>query len=130
MAYLHCHSCDWAQDDFWSWRYNPITKIWDDVKWLWKPRWMGLDRWVIDEIRKYTGIPVVVRESIVFERGGLRPEMAHTEWQVHSWLWLIVEVVKELKVCREQKWWTWGSWKRHKTTAVCPGCGDRNFDID
>ena len=24
MPYLHCHNCDWSQDDFWSKDYNPI----------------------------------------------------------------------------------------------------------
>ena len=29
MSYLHCHSCDFSQDDFWSEGYNPITSIQD-----------------------------------------------------------------------------------------------------
>lgn len=24
MAFLHCHSCDWSQDDFWDETYNPM----------------------------------------------------------------------------------------------------------
>lgn len=27
MAYLHCHNCNWSQDDFWDESYNPITFI-------------------------------------------------------------------------------------------------------
>jgi hypothetical protein len=23
-AYVHCHNCDWGQDDFWSSDYNPV----------------------------------------------------------------------------------------------------------
>ena len=27
MAYLHCHGCDWQQDDFWSLDgYNPLAE--------------------------------------------------------------------------------------------------------
>jgi len=27
MAYLHCHDCDWSQDDFWSLdEYNPLCE--------------------------------------------------------------------------------------------------------
>ena len=29
MAYLHCHDCDWQQDDFWSAQYNPIRSLLD-----------------------------------------------------------------------------------------------------
>jgi hypothetical protein len=25
MSFVHCHACEWTQDDFWSWKgYNPI----------------------------------------------------------------------------------------------------------
>ena len=32
MAYLHCHSCEWQQDDFWNNVYNPIRYLlnWED----------------------------------------------------------------------------------------------------
>ena len=42
--YLHCHSCNWEQDDFWSRHYNPLTVICSDVRWLGRPRMMELDR--------------------------------------------------------------------------------------
>lgn len=25
MSYLHCHNCNWSQDDFWHETYNPVT---------------------------------------------------------------------------------------------------------
>lgn len=27
MAFLHCHECDWEQDDFWDEHYNPIKSL-------------------------------------------------------------------------------------------------------
>ena len=38
MAYLHCHSCYWQQDDFWSETYNPIQSLQDWAKNLLDPK--------------------------------------------------------------------------------------------
>lgn len=124
MAYLHCHSCDWSQDDFWSWSYNPLTKIWSDVKWLARPRVMSLDDRIVNDITEYTGVRV--RRSCGKHPGQIK---------VFSWQWLIVEAVKDWKIFRAQSWWTWESWKSawEKRTAdkpLCPSCGEQNFDID
>jgi len=27
MAFIHCHHCNWGQDDFWSESYNPIKGL-------------------------------------------------------------------------------------------------------
>lgn len=113
MAYLHCHSCDWSQDDFWHKRYNPLTKIWDDIKWLWKLRMIEFDACTVKDLIKHTHVPVIRNECKVF-----------------SWSWLILEVVKEIKIVLRQKWWTWESWKKHKDFAICPQCGMKDFDID
>ncbi len=32
MAYLHCHNCDFSQDDFWHEGYNPVTCFNDDLE--------------------------------------------------------------------------------------------------
>jgi hypothetical protein len=31
-AYVHCHTCEWSQDDFWSKDYNPVRFLlnWED----------------------------------------------------------------------------------------------------
>lgn len=112
MAYLHCHSCSWAQDDFYTKRYNPITKIRDSIKWLWKPRIIGFDGWVIQDIAKYTHVPVVHKNNRVF-----------------TWNWLIVEIAKELKLVFRQRWWTWRSFEK-EPNKVCPSCGSGKLDID
>jgi hypothetical protein len=123
MAYLHCHTpkCGWEQDDFWSWKYNPVTKIWNDITWLIRPRIIELDEWIIDDITKYTYVPV---RRFVAQKG---------QFRVHSWNWLLVEIVKDIKIAAQQKWWTWKSWERawtKKIKPVCPRCGKQCFDID
>lgn len=164
MAYLHCHSCDWGQDDFWSLRfrfrwkkfskswwklgldfgYNPISKIINDIKWLWRPRWFSLDTCIVAELIEYTGVNVWVRKrkrliivpdvkgvmNVPAVWDGPTKEREVTERVVFSWQWLLLEFVKEWKNFRKMKWWTWDQWKNDRETAVCPKCGDRNFDID
>jgi len=119
MAYLHCHNCDWSQDDFWTFRYNPITKFWDKIKWLWKPKFIELDDWLIDDLEKYTKIYVWKFKN---------SKRCHKK--VFSWDWLFLELVKNWRLFREQKWWTWKSWKKKSKTALCPKCKTHNFDID
>ena len=31
--YLHCHNCDWSQDDFWDKGYNPLKSMmyWEEA---------------------------------------------------------------------------------------------------
>jgi hypothetical protein len=114
--YLHCHSCDWSQDDFWSKHYNPMTKIWDDIKWLWKPRIISFDIHTINDLKKYTHVPVFT--------------WGKSYQRCFSWNWLILQFVKEYKNAKSQKWRTLKSWNKYKDTAVCPKCKKKNFDID
>ncbi len=117
MSYLHCHSCDWSQDDFWNKKYNPLTKIWDDIKWLWKPKIIKLDIYTMNELIKYTHVPIIRKKT-------------RSDYKAFSWNWFILELVKEIRIFFQQKWWTWKSWKKHKDIAFCPKCKKRNFDID
>lgn len=121
MAYLHCHTkgCGWSQDDFWAKGYNPLTKTWSDIKWLIRPRMLELDTWLVDDLTKYTGVWMWRFKA---EFSG--------QARVFSWQWLLLELKREIKCIRKQKWWTWESWKKDKATAVCPKCGLRDFDID
>ena len=117
MADLHCHSCDWLQDDFWMWEwtwkiwkfrpfgYNPISLMIDDIREYIKPRYSILETWIARE-------------------RGLKSNKIHA-WRLLMWGWK-----RHFTVIFTMKWRTWESWKKHKDTAVCPGCGDRNFDID
>ena len=124
MSYLHCHTkgCGWSQDDFYSWRYNPATKIWDDLKQLWKPRIIRRDGYLIDDLVKYTIVPIIIFKN---KKKG--------DYQVFSWNWLILEIVKDIKLGVTTKWWTQKSFKKayDKGKAFCPKCKKSNmFDID
>jgi len=121
MAYLHCHSCDWSQDDFWCRSYNPITKFWSDIKWLIRPQLMDLDEGIVNDLTKYTHVPI-------FRFRARRRRIIDVK--IHTWNWLLLEFVKEIRITLAQRWWTTEAWNRSKKTARCPGCGDRNFDID
>lgn len=122
MSYLHCHTkgCGWSQDDFYSKRYNPFTKIWSDVKWLINPKHMKMDDSIVKDLIKYTKIPVY---KIATERNQIT---------VFSWNWLLLEIVKDIKVAVETKWWTYKKFKKDYDAgkALCPKCKQNNFDID
>lgn len=158
MAFLHCHTegCGWSQDDFWQlfvrrrwakhwWQkirfgYSPITRTWNKLIWLIKPRWIGLDKWIIHDMQEYTGVRVEFREvrkklndkkfSRSSEKSKYPADIYYYECQVYSWAWLWLELVAEWKNIKRMKWWTWKSWKKTRDNAVCPKCGLRNFDID
>lgn len=73
MSYLHCHTkgCGWSQDDFYSKRYNPFTKIWSDIRFFWKPRMIEWDsmfaRKEMPNIMKYTGVSIKIHVKQVFK---------------------------------------------------------------
>lgn len=102
MAYLHCHTkgCGWSQDDFWHRRYNPLTKLWSDIRWLWLPRMIRINT-----------------------EGGIHP-------RIFSWHALLLEVKKEIRNILHMKWWTYKSFMKERNTALCPKCGKSDFDID
>ena len=131
MAYIHCAKCDWEQGDFWSWKYNPITNIWDNIKWLWIPKIIYLDDWIITDITAYTGIKVHLFEKPIKKnipaktQDGKNIKVARFDFcrkGVFSWQWLIVEIVKDFKNAKKMKWWTYKKLK-HDRKSCCPSCG-------
>lgn len=132
MAYLHCHSCCWSQDDFWSKRYNPLTKLCSKIKWLGIPRLIEFDKWVLHELCEYTNIPVLrfkTHTQDIYVKNHRNIPSTSTV-KIFSWNMLVLEFVKELKIFKRQKWWTYKAWKKDKDSATCPHCGKHNFDID
>lgn len=106
--YLHCHSCDWSQDDFYSEvGYNPSRYLssWNDR--LCGEKSKNIDEQFTDdsEFLKNNG-PITTREVIAREYENFA------------------------KRIREMKWVTYEQWIREKDNAVCPKCGAKNFDID
>ena len=122
MAYLHCHNCDWGQDDFWDWKvewsrlhkwsyrpfgYNPLSLVLEDIAEYVRPRYVGLDSFHAEEM------------------GWPNP--------IFSWRLLRWNLSRHVKQLFTQTWWTYeGFIKDNKAgTAKCPGCGSStHFDID
>lgn len=107
MAYLHCHTknCGWEQDDFYSVDgYNPI---------------MYLKNWMEDLCGDDIDKPFTDDALFLRQNGNM------TTREV-----IAREFDKYAKRIREMKWVTYEQWKRDKDSAVCPKCGERNFDID
>ena len=107
MAYLHCHNCNWSQDDFWSETYNPGTCAKDDEQALLNS---NLDDYFTD------------CTSFIEKHGKItrREEIArHFE--------------RLAKLIRTMKFRTFEEFKFAKENglALCPQCGKRvEFDID
>ena len=146
MAYLHCHTkgCNWSQDDFYSKLYNPLTKIWSDIKWLWKPKMIDFDFMFVEtdyvDLKKFTKISVKFfkREKQIISGRIKQMDCEGNEIKLKtiyicfSWNWLLLEIVKDIRVGLQMRWWTYKSFKNafHKGKAKCPECGLVNFDID
>ena len=113
MAYLHCHNCNWEQDDFYTKNYNVLTNILDDLKWTAKPRIMKFDIQTVEDMVEFMFIPII-------HKGG----------KVFSWNWLLVEIERDIRSFFIMKWRTMKKWNEVKDTANCPNCGERDFDID
>ena len=123
MAFLHCHNCDWEQDDFWEWRikwtelhkwryrpfgYNPLSLILEDIAENIWPRRQHYDQWFADEVGWKTNRP-------------------------HSWFVMMWGIKKHFKRLFTQTWWTERAFKKDYNAGVakCPNCGKADeFDID
>jgi len=127
MAFLHCHSCHWSQDDFWNfrigrngywkipfiklyWKYNPISCFLMYVfkkNGYWFPKRIKFDEYVIKE------------------RSWKRKDP-------HSWFLILYEFKRMIRKFKRQKWWIYKNWKKDYDAgkAKCPNCGKINFDID
>lgn len=121
MAYLHCHSCDWSQDDFWSWNWSGVKKFW---KWSYRPFGYNPFSLLLEDIAFYAKPKIVKMDSWWAEENGFKTA------NIHSWRMLVRSVKLRFKGIANMKWWTWESWKKSKDNATCPGCGAQNFDID
>ena len=102
MAFAHCHRCAWSQDDFWSWRQNPITVFFRIyVPTYFKPHFM----WVETGGAKLNNFKRVKR---------------HTWWLlVKAVWWMLVKIFT-------MHWWTYESWRKdyRRGYGMCPKCGN------
>jgi len=105
MSFLHCHSCDFEQDDFYSVEgYNPAKYL---------QGWMG--DLCKDDIDKQftTDIEWVKQNGPISRREAIAQQFEKFAERIRNMPWITVE-----------------QWNRDKKTAVCPKCGARDFDID
>ena len=106
--YLHCHSCGWSQDDFYSEDgYNPARYLasWNDC--LCGDEADKIDKQFSDDSEfLHNNGPISTREVIARE------------------------YERFAKRIREMKFVTYEQWIAEKDEAVCPKCGAQDFDID
>jgi hypothetical protein len=107
MSFLHCHTpnCHWEQDDFYSLDgYNPAEYL---------KSWM--EQLCADDVDEQFSTDI----QFVKELGPIsKREVIAQEFE------------KFADRIRKMPWVTWEQWERDRETAVCPKCGQRNFDID
>lgn len=118
MAYLHCHNCDWEQDDFWDLEYyNPIRCLRDEEQDLvfgsleapmdmdigWKNE--CIDAGLLDESKR-TATYLTKREVVIFH---FRQAISRIEGM---------------------KYRTMEEYKKLNPERVCPKCGKQALDID
>jgi len=114
VAYLHCHSCDWEQDDFWEpGGYNPFRD--DKIEWLRECLWSPKMRFDGGFYADHPELPVYADEEGEYVRG---QDVAALE------LRRMEQQVSNMAVP------TFEDWKRVRETFKCPRCGAQNWDID
>jgi hypothetical protein len=143
MAFVHCHGtvhgpCNWEQDDFWSWSYNPIETFLDYVKTYIRPRWVGTDRYCVStgKLAKFLGTVRVIERpwphvDKACEAGGVVPKTMR-EHQEFSWSILGKRFIYMIRKFRTMRWWTWNSYvkARNDGKAACPKCGNAKLCVD
>ena len=108
MAYVHCHACDWSQDDFYSLKgYNPPRYLES-----WNKHLCG-DR--LDE--QFTDDAGLVKENgPITRREVLAREYEKFAKQIREMKWVTEEAFQ--KACVGDEW------------PPCPKCGKQELDID
>jgi len=110
MAYLHCHNCNWSQDDFYDDGYNPAKYLLDWNEYLYGKRKNRLDELFTDD------------SQFIKENGNI------TTREV-----LAREYEKFANRIRNMKWITHEDFKADFKSGIakCPKCGRSDeFDID
>jgi hypothetical protein len=108
MAFLHCHSCDWSQDDFYHIGYNPAQYLL-----TWNTYLFGDKHHRLDE-------PFTQDAQFILDNGNI------TTREV-----LAREFAKFAKRIRNMKWVTYKDFMNESIDKkVCPKCGSKDLDID
>jgi len=115
MAYLHCHSCDWSQDDFWSKEgYHPFRSI------------------PMDYLRASLFKDKIYLDQHCIEGLGIRNNHGHDEeghW-VSGKEYVLAQLKRKIRNIENMAVKTEAEWKLVKDDFKCPKCGSQNCDID
>jgi hypothetical protein len=106
MAYLHCHNCDWSQDDFWGSSYNPIKCLQRDEKYLFE----------LDKIQR-------------MDCNWLKENKFHPETFTKRDL-LIWELKRKIKRIEGMIYVTYEEFKEKNPNCLCPKCNKKSLNID
>ena len=107
MAYLHCHNCDWEQDDFWHDGYNPVSCIQEALEWLFQePNVIKMDNnWC--------------KENGYGDVGSIKA----TELAAHDF-------ERQARKIRGMVYRTEKEFYEKNPERKCPKCGQQQLDID
>ena len=110
MAYLHCHSCDFSQDDFWSSDgWNPVKSLLDHK-----------DDFFRDDFYEDCGMDANWKEEIGYGRDEI---VTRQELLAH-------EFERRAKWIRDMKYRTFEELKEKNPEGICPCCGKEELDIE
>lgn len=105
MSYLHCHNCNFSQDDFWSENgWNPVKALENWKKDLFSPK--------IDEF--------FTKDSLFISQNGnitLREVIAR-------------EYERKARHIRNMVYRTEKEFRDENPNGICPACHQRTLDID
>lgn len=146
MAFVHCHgtphgSCEWEQDDFWSWSYNPIETFLGYVKTYIRPRWVGMDRHAVGKgwLAVALGTVRVTEKPWTSNSKEILPTLpgqplptVSREYQEFSWSILGRRFIYMLRKFRTMEWWTLKEFRQARLLGLtaCPACGNRSLCVD
>ena len=109
MSYLHCHSCNFNQDDFWHKGYNPIKYLQDWTDQLFR-----------EDFYEDRGMDSNWKEEIGYGR----------DQKVTTQELLAHELERSAKVIREMRYRTLEEYRAKNPEGICPKCGKKDLDID
>jgi len=116
MAYLHCHTknCHWSQDDFWD--ASGYTPFRDDI--------IAYLKKLLFEDRVYMDSEFAAeRPDILWNRDDKGIWCRGTEL-------VASELERKARNIRKMVFRTEAEWRVARSSAVCPECGQRNFNVD
>lgn len=129
MSFLHCHSCDFSQDDFWDFSFGKhgYKKI---LFWYWKYNPISLFLSYVFGQSNFSKCGYIIPRRIKFGHEILEDYPNWKRHDPHSW-WLIGHEFKSMiRKFKYQRYWTFEEFKRKNPEYICPICGKKELDID